>query len=420
MGKLINPHRNQEYTLNDILIDTGSDAYMIINATLVDRFELPTFKLSSPYKPILADATPSQDRITLSTQPLHLTLTDKRNKKFKSIHPNSKLLVFPITHDIILGLPWCQEVCPEIDWSTLSLSLPNNIINISQVSVNNNSNPTLETYDKIYSKSTLKLNSRGIPAEYMDYSDVFKEKNDLPAPLPPHRPYVMSISLDPNNPLPPSPKIYPLAPAHEKILKEYIDRALAKGWISPSKAEYAEPIFIVPKPNNEGRCCINYKNTNQRTKKISYPIPLVQELIDQLGKAAVFTRLDLPDAYHLVRIKEGDEHKTAFRCKFGLFQYNVVSFGLNNALPVFQFFLDDIFKDELRVFVIIYFDDFLIYSEDPTQHEAHVKAVLQKLRKNNLVVNPAKCSFHVNKVDFLGYMVTVMILIPSYTANVKP
>jgi hypothetical protein len=116
--------------------------------------------------------------------------------------------------------------------------------------------------------------------------------------------------------------------------------------------------------------------------------------------------LDLPDAYHLVRIKAGDEWKTAFRCKFGQFEFNVIPFGLSNAPAAFQFFLNDIFSDPLGVYVVIYLDDILIFSENEELHEQHVKSVLERLRQHNLFVNPDKCSFNLHEVDFLGMIVS--------------
>jgi hypothetical protein len=287
-----------------------------------------------------------------------------------------------IEHTIILGLPWCFKHQPKITWNDF-----NKKIKIQTNTIPMEITNEFKTYNKEYAKSTIALNEKFVPLIYQEFSDIFQEKNDKEAPLPPHRPYDMTLELDPNNPFPKSPKIYPLHPNHEQILKDYIDKALKKGWIQHSKATYAEPIFIVPKPNNQGRPCVNYKNTNARVKKIPYPIPIVQDLLDRLGKAVIFTRLDLPDAYHLIRMKEGEEEKTAFRCKFGLFHYNVVSFGHSNAPVVFHFFLNDIFKTVLHLFVEIYFDDILVYSNQEKDHPEHVKIVLQILRDNHLVTN---------------------------------
>jgi hypothetical protein len=310
LGELTSLNGNQDYTLNDILLDTGSNTFAIISQDFVNKNKIPTLPLQQPISATLANSTKTSP-ITHQTIKLKFKVIDTKTNSVISNEP-TQFLVLPSTHQVILGLPWCKKHKPEIDWDKLSLSKPLKDITLILNNISLENKDEFTTYTKDYAKTTIAVNEKGIPLLYQEFADVFQEKNNNEAPLPPHRPYDMAIDLDPKNPLPPSPKIYPLAPAHEKILQDYINKALIKGWIAPSKASYAEPIFVVPKPNNEGRCCINYKNINARTKKIPYPIPLVQELLDKLGKAKVFTRLDLPDAYHLVRIKAGDEFKTAF------------------------------------------------------------------------------------------------------------
>jgi hypothetical protein len=261
--------------------------------------------------------------------------------------------------------------------------------------------------DKDYQQSGIQIDDRGVPLRYSQFSDVFAPKSESPRPLPPHRSYDLAIDLVKNADgslaaLPSASKVYPISPAEEKILSDYIQTSLARGWIRHSSSPIASPCFFVKKPNGGFRLCIDYRAINNITVKNKYPLPLVSDLVSKLQKARIFTHLDLPDAYHLVRIKAGDEWKTAFRCKFGHFEYNVVSFGLSNAPAAFQFFMNDIFSDLLGVFVIIYLDDILIFSEDEAQHEEHVKIVLQRLCDHSLQVNPAKCAFHTKSTDFLG------------------
>jgi hypothetical protein len=406
LGKFNYLDTNQKYTLENILIDTGCNTLAIINSTIIKKYNLPIKNLSTPIIPILADTSTTKSPILYITEPIQIQFIDKNSNLVLSDSP-IQFLVLDMMYDIILGLPWLQTVQPKINWNDLTLIPTRQPCTLALNNLTSGITAEFSTYVKEYTPSDIPLNPQGIPLKYTAFANIFQEKNNEAAPLPPHRPYDLAINLDLNNPLPPSPKIYPLAPIQEKILKDYIDKALIKGWISNSTAAYAEPIFIVPKPNNEGRACINYKNTNLRSEKITYPLPIVQDLLDKLGTAKVFSRLDLPDAYHLVRIKAGDEYKTAFRCKFGLFQYNVVSFGLTNAPAVFQFFLNDIFKDMINKFVVIYLDDILIFSDDENIHESHVTQVLQRLQDHHLVVNPKKCSFNVKSIDFLGYIVTV-------------
>ena len=256
--------------------------------------------------------------------------------------------------------------------------------------------------------SSIPLSPEGIPLKYIDLAAAFKTSAlDPTTGLPPHREYDLSIELDESKPLPAPGKIYPLSPAETQSLEEYINEALALGRIRPSRSPLGAPCFFVKKPNGGLRLCIDYRGLNAITQKNAYPLPLISDIFDRLGKARRFSRLDLPEAYHLLRIKKGDEWKTAFRCKFGSFEYNVMPFGLTNAPSAFQFFMNDIFADLQHKFLVIYLDDLLIFSEDPTEHDHHVRLVLERLIKHNLVVRPEKCSFDLTEIDFLGHIISV-------------
>ena len=154
------------------------------------------------------------------------------------------------------------------------------------------------------------------------------------------------------------------------------------------------------------RLVVNYKGLDKLTKKFRYPLPLIETMFDHLHSAEVFTKIDLRSAYNLLRIREGDEWKTAFRTKLGLFEYQVMPFGLANAPAYFQRFVNDTFADMKEKFVVIYLDDFLIYSPDEMSHREHVRAVLQRLRENQLYAKAEKCQFSVPAVKFLGYHVS--------------
>lgn len=263
---------------------------------------------------------------------------------------------------------------------------------------------------KVYDESQIKTDKNGIPDIYKEFEPIFLHQ-DAPSPeLPPHRPYDLGIDFQPdangNVILPNIKKIYPMSPAEEAALSDFITKALARGWITESDSPIAAPCFYRPKPNGGLRLCIDYRALNAITKKQHYPLPLFDDLMPKLSKAKLYTHIDLPDAYHLVRIRKGDEHKTAFRCKFGGYEYRVVSFGLCNAPAAFQHFMNDIFKDMLGIIVIIYLDDILIFSENEQDHIQHVRAVLQRLQDNDLFVNPKKCSFHLDHTEFLGYIIS--------------
>ncbi len=154
------------------------------------------------------------------------------------------------------------------------------------------------------------------------------------------------------------------------------------------------------------RPCIDYRGLNENTVKFRYPLPLVPAALEQLRQANYYTKLDLRNAYNLIRIREGDEWKTAFSTTSGHYEYLVMPFGLANSPSVFQAFMNDIFRDMLDRWVIVYIDDILIYSNTQEEHVRHVRAVLKRLLQHQLYVKAEKCEFHQTSTSFLGYVIS--------------
>ena len=166
----------------------------------------------------------------------------------------------------------------------------------------------------------------------------------------------------------------------------------------------------MPKPDGKGgrtlRTCVDYRKLNDITIKNRYPLPNIQELRDRLNGARWFTKLDQRDAYYLIRMKEGEEWKTAFRTRYGLFEYLVMPFGLTNAPASEQELMNDLFRDILDDYVITYLDDTLVYSGGTLEdHQGKVKEVLSRFDKAGLKLKPEKCRFHQGEVEFLGHVV---------------
>jgi hypothetical protein len=242
-----------------------------------------------------------------------------------------------------------------------------------------------------------------LPDKYSEFADVFSKENaDI---LPEHRPYDCPIDLQ-ENAQPPFGPIYNLSQPELKALREYIDENLAKGFIRHSKSPAGAPILFVKKKDGSLRLCVDYRGLNALTIRNRYPLPLIPQLLDQLSQAKIFTKIDLRGAYNLVRIREGDEWKTAFRTRYGHFEYTVMPFGLTNAPAVFQHMMNDIFRQYLDQFVVVYLDDVLVYSRSVEEHEKHVKLVLQKLREMHLYAKLEKCEFDTDTVEFLGYVIS--------------
>ncbi|QRW17502.1 Retrotransposable element Tf2 protein [Rhizoctonia solani] len=233
-----------------------------------------------------------------------------------------------------------------------------------------------------------------IPVPYQEFARVFSEEES--SKLPPHCPYDIAIELLPDA-KPQHGPIYSLGPREDAELRETIEKQLKAGLIRPSKSPMASPILFVKKKNGKLRIM---------TKKNVYPLPLPQNLIEKLQGAKIFSKFDLKAGYNLVRIKEGDEWKTAFKTKYGLFEYLVMPFGLTNAPAAFQDMMNKIFRDLLDVYVIIYLDNILVFSLNKKDHELHVRKVLKRLQDNDLFCNIEKCHFHVKKIDYLGFIIS--------------
>jgi hypothetical protein len=248
-----------------------------------------------------------------------------------------------------------------------------------------------------------KADLNGVPEEYHDFADVFsKSKADT---LAPHRPIDLKIELE-EGVQPPPGRMYSLSQSELRTLREFIDEHLALGFIRSSKSPHAAPVLFVKKKDGSLRLCVDFRGLNKITKKDRYPLPLVSDLLDSPGKARLYTKIDLRHAYHLVRITEGDEWKTAFRTRYGSFEWLVMPFGLTNAPAAFQRHMNDIFNDMLDVNVVIYLDDILIYSDNPEEHRIHVCEVLRRLRAHGLFAKADKCEFSKTSVEYLGYILS--------------
>jgi hypothetical protein len=242
-----------------------------------------------------------------------------------------------------------------------------------------------------------------VPEEYHEFAKVFsKEESDK---LPEHRPYDHKIPLQPDT-APPYGPIYSLSPEELKTLRQYIDDNLRKGFIRNSQSPCAAPILFVKKPDGSLRLCVDYRGLNKITVKNRYPLPLINELFDRLRNAKYFTKLDMRDGYYRLRMAEGEEWKTAFRTRYGLYEYTVMPFGLCNAPGTFQYYVNDVFRDYLDDFMSAYLDDLLIYSKDLKEHKKHVRQVLQRLEENQLYLKGSKCQFHQTEISFLGYIIS--------------
>ncbi|MCO5585991.1 hypothetical protein L7F22_039928 [Adiantum nelumboides] len=189
-------------------------------------------------------------------------------------------------------------------------------------------------------------------------------------------------------------------------LKEQLKQLIEQGFIRPSTSPWGAPVLFQKKKDGSLRLCIDYRGLNQVTVKNKYPIPRIDELLDRLHGSKIFTKIDLRSGYYQIRIKESDIPKTAFNTRYGHYEFTVMSFGLTNAPASFNRLMQDIFRPYLDDFVLVFFDDILIYSKDEADHEGHVRKVLEILRQHQLYAKESKCTFCSPQVSYLGFIIS--------------
>ncbi|KAI4880514.1 hypothetical protein NFI96_007308 [Prochilodus magdalenae] len=372
------------------LIDSGAEGNFM-NIQVVKLLQVPVSSLKRPLRLSAVDGDPvGPGYVTSITSPVTMDISALHSEKLPFF------VLETAEYAVILGLSWLKLHDPSISWSNRDiiawspycfkhcLSFPSLVI----------SSTSIESPDQ---------SPVCIPPEYCDLAEVFNKANATK--LPPHREYDCAIDLI-NDQIPPKSRVYPLTQAEDQAMEEYIQEALAQGYIRPSTSPAAAGFFFVKKKDGGLRPCIDYRGLNAITKPFSYPLPLVPVALEQLRGATIFTKLDLRSAYNLIRVRKGDEWKTAFLTARGHYEYRVMSFGLRNAPSVFQSFINDVLRDMLGRFVIAYIDDILVYSPDLPTHVQHVRRVLSRLLENQLYVKGEKCEFHLSSVSFLGYIIS--------------
>jgi hypothetical protein len=349
------------------------------------------------------------------------------------------------THDAILGMSWLYRLNPVIDWRAGTISFTKGSeTHVLQPSSHTQSKKLQSSacLNLITSKQLVKQNRKGLvdyavavypniihnvvtalnsisdsssstqaasdPLEVVRqqvlklFRDVFPD--ELPAGLPPSREVDHRIELVPGA-TPPSRPTFRLSEKELVELKKQLEELVKAGFIRPSKSPFGAPILFVKKKDGTMRMCVDYRALNNITIKNSYPLPRVDELFDRLHGAKYFSKIDLRSGYHQIRIAEEDIPKTAFRTRYGHFEFLVLPFGLTNAPGTFMHLMHETFRKFLDNFVLVFLDDILIYSNTLEEHKDHVQQVLETLRQSKLYAKESKCEFFRTEVEFLGHHV---------------
>ena len=334
-------------------------------------------------------------------------------------------------YDAILGMPWLQQHAPHVDWNTHivrfnhgdrchtlhSSSDPGRpgTASISLLTARNFAKEVrrdkLTTYIGLVKEIEQTNNEKNAEMNYCadsramlaEFSDVFPA--DLPLKLPPSRSVDHRIELEAGA-VPPSKAAFRMSPTELDELKKQLAELQAHKFIQPSKSPFGAPVLFVRKKDGSIRMCVDYRALNKITIKNKYPLPRIEELFDRLLGSKYFTKIDLRSGYHQVRIHPDDVPKTAFRTRYGHFEFLVLPFGLCNAPATFMHLMQDVFRPFLDAFVIVFLDDILVYSASLEEHRSHVHQVLSLLRKHKLYAKLSKCELFKQSVSFLGHVVS--------------
>jgi hypothetical protein len=331
-------------------------------------------------------------------------------------------------YDIILAANWLKQFSPNIiDWEQRSVSICHNgrwftlvdnqvtgkdclisakacskllrtgadayILQLNLLSTTNQPTNTVPQTPTVPNAQIAKLLGQ--------FQDVFSE----PQGLPPHRSCDHTIPLQ-EGAKPPNIRPYRMPHKQKNIIEELVRTLLEKSEIRASTSPYSSPSILVRKRDKSWHLCVDYRQLNALTIKNKYPIPMIEDLLDELQGATIFSKLDLCSGYHQIRMNPSDIAKTTFRTHLGHYEYLVMPFGLTNVPATFQELMNNIFAQLLRKFVLVFFDDILVYSKTIQEHKKHMAIILQLLRQHKLSAKLSKCSFATETVEYLGHVLS--------------
>ncbi|KAJ0946758.1 putative nucleotidyltransferase, Ribonuclease H [Helianthus annuus] len=395
---------NQRFA--SVLFDTGAD-YSFVSLEFKNMLGLVASKVDIPYSIKLANG-----KLVEANEVIRGCVIELGEHEFT-------LDLLPVelgSFDVVVGIDWLSSNQAEIVCHEKIIRVP--MANGETIVVHGEKHETplsiisclkagrclhkgcVAFLAHVVDKEAAKPKLEDIPV-VREYPEVFPE--DLPG-LPPQRQVEFHINLVPGA-APVAKAPYRLAPSEMQELSTQLQELLDKGFIRPSFSPWGAPVLFVKKKDGSFRMCIDYRELNKLTVKNRYPLPRIDDLFDQLQGSTYYSKINLRSGYHQLRIQEESIPKTAFRTRYGHYEFLVMPFGLTNAPAVFMDLMNRVCKPYLDKFVIVFIDDILIYSKTKEEHEQHLRTVFDLLKKEKLYAKFSKCEFWLREVQFLGHVV---------------
>ncbi|GJX95275.1 putative reverse transcriptase domain-containing protein [Tanacetum coccineum] len=396
---LLNQH------LARVLFDSGADK-SFVSISLASKLNIPPIIIDTFYDIKMVDGNLLSTKTII--QGAIMTLS---NEHFKIDLMPIKLGSF----DVIIGMDWLSKYHARIICDEKVIHIP--IDSETLIIQGDRSKTHLNLISCIKTKRYISRGCQVFVAQKMEKKSDEKQLEDIPVVrefpkvfpedlpgLPPVHQVEFQIDLIPGaTPVARAP--YRLAPSEMQELSNQLQELADRGFIRPSTSPWGAPVLFVKKKDRSFRMCIDYRELNKLTVKNRYPLPRIDDLFDQLQGSSVYSKIDLRSGYHQLRVRDEDIPKTAFRTRYGHYEFQVMPFGLTNAPAVFMDLMNRVCKPYLDKFVIVFIDDILIYSRNKEEHANHLRIILELLKKEKLYAKFSKCDFWIRIVQFLGHLI---------------
>ncbi|GBG80061.1 hypothetical protein CBR_g30427 [Chara braunii] len=418
------------------LVDSGATrSYISRKALQKLKLGLKVQKLTDPIVSILADNRTMVVEDYVEGDQAYFRL-EKDGKVEKVLHSLTLLVEDSRPFDIVLGMDWGEAAGATLHLKEHECRLPSSsgeaktasLFHVSRVE-----NPLAHcclsppAFARLVKKETLEeqvfvayvrpvtepTEEKSMDPAIAKLLEEFKDLAEPPTGTVP-RPIQHRIEIEPGSRTPKG-AVYRMSPRELEELRKQLDELLEKGWIRPSSSPFGAPVLFVPKEEGELRMCIGYRGLNAITVKNAEPLPRIDDLLDRVQGCKYFSKIDLKSGYHQTEVHPDDQYKTAFRTRYGHYEFIVMPFGLTNAPTTFQRCMNDLFRLWLDKFVVVYLDDILVFSKTLEEHQGHLRQVLEKLREANFKINAKKCEWAKTRVLYLGHVLDGDDIKPEYS-----